>query len=64
MTFALFVLGSTVPNGERIAAIAAVTVFISIIAHGLTDHPGSSGSRAARTGPPNRNQSRRAIISR
>jgi sodium/hydrogen antiporter len=41
MTFALFVLGSTVPNGERIAAIAAVAVFISIIAHGLTDHPGA-----------------------
>ena len=41
MTFALFVLGSTVPEGERIAAIAALTVFISIIAHGLTDHPGS-----------------------
>ncbi len=41
MTFALFVLGSTVPNGERIAAIAAVTVFISIIVHGLTDQPGA-----------------------
>jgi sodium/hydrogen antiporter len=41
MTFALFVLGSTVPNGERIAAIAAVTVFISIIVHSLTDHPGA-----------------------
>lgn len=41
MTFALFVLGSAVPEGERIASIAAVTVFVSIIAHGLTDHPGS-----------------------
>ena len=41
MTFALFVLGSTVPEGERIAVIAAVTVFISIIAHGLTDQPGA-----------------------
>jgi sodium/hydrogen antiporter len=40
MTFALFVLGSSVPEGERIAAIAALTVFISIIVHGLTDHPG------------------------
>jgi NhaP-type Na+/H+ or K+/H+ antiporter len=39
MTFALFVLGSTVPEGEHIAVIAAVTVFISIIAHGLTDQP-------------------------
>ncbi len=41
MTFALFVLGSAAPQAERIAGIAALTVFISIIAHGLTDHPGS-----------------------
>jgi sodium/hydrogen antiporter len=41
MTFALFVLGSAVPGGERIAAIAALTVFISIIVHGLSDQPGS-----------------------
>jgi NhaP-type Na+/H+ or K+/H+ antiporter len=41
MTFALFVLGSTDPNAGRIAGIAALTVFISIIAHGLTDHPGA-----------------------
>jgi sodium/hydrogen antiporter len=40
MTFALFVLGSNAPEGQRIASIAAVAVFISIIAHGLTDHPG------------------------
>jgi NhaP-type Na+/H+ or K+/H+ antiporter len=41
MTFALFVLGSTVADGEQVAVIAAVTVFISIIAHGLTDQPGA-----------------------
>ena len=41
MTFALFVLGSAVPGGERIAAIAALTVFVSIIVHGLTDQPGA-----------------------
>jgi sodium/hydrogen antiporter len=41
MTFALFVLGSGVVEGERIANLAALVVFISIIAHGLTDHPGS-----------------------
>jgi sodium/hydrogen antiporter len=41
MTFALFVLGSAVAEGERIANIAALAVFISIIAHGLTDHAGS-----------------------
>jgi len=41
MTFALFVLGSAAPDAERITGIAALTVFISIIAHGLTDQPGA-----------------------
>jgi NhaP-type Na+/H+ or K+/H+ antiporter len=41
MTFALFVLGSEVAEGERIANLAALVVFVSIIAHGLTDHPGA-----------------------
>jgi NhaP-type Na+/H+ or K+/H+ antiporter len=41
MAFALFVLGSGVPEGDRIANIAALAVLLSIIAHGLTDHPGS-----------------------
>jgi sodium/hydrogen antiporter len=41
MTFALFVLGSTAPEAERIAGIAALVVFISVIVHGLTDQPGS-----------------------
>jgi NhaP-type Na+/H+ or K+/H+ antiporter len=41
MTFALFVLGSAAPEAERIANIAALTVFVSIIAHGLSDYPGS-----------------------
>ena len=40
MAFALFVLGSTVPDGERIANIAALAVLLSIVAHGLTDHAG------------------------
>ena len=31
MTFALFVLGSAVPDGERIATIAALTVLISVM---------------------------------
>jgi NhaP-type Na+/H+ or K+/H+ antiporter len=50
MTFALFVLGSDAPEAERIAAIAAVTVFVSVIAHGLTDQPGAEwmGRRARR----------------
>jgi NhaP-type Na+/H+ or K+/H+ antiporter len=41
MTFALFVLGSAVPAAEAITAIAALTVFLSIIVHGLTDQPGA-----------------------
>jgi NhaP-type Na+/H+ or K+/H+ antiporter len=41
MTFALFVLGSSVPEGERILNLAALAVFISIVAHGLSDHPGA-----------------------
>jgi sodium/hydrogen antiporter len=41
MTFALFVLGSSAPEADRIAAIAALTVVVSIIVHGLTDHPGA-----------------------
>jgi sodium/hydrogen antiporter len=51
MTFALFVLGSTAPDAERITGIAALVVFVSIIAHGLTDHPGVEwmGRRAERS---------------
>jgi NhaP-type Na+/H+ or K+/H+ antiporter len=41
MTFSLFVLGSAVGEAERIANLAALAVFTSIIAHGLTDTPGS-----------------------
>jgi NhaP-type Na+/H+ or K+/H+ antiporter len=54
MTFALFVLGSEVPQGERIANIAALVVFVSIIVHGLTDHPGSEwmARRAERQAQP------------
>jgi NhaP-type Na+/H+ or K+/H+ antiporter len=40
MAFALFVLGSQVPDGERIANIAALAVLGSILVHGLTDHAG------------------------
>jgi len=40
MAFALFVLGSAVPDAERIANIAALAVLFSIVAHGLTDHAG------------------------
>jgi len=40
MVFALFVLGSAAPEGERIANIAALAVLTSIVAHGLSDHAG------------------------
>jgi NhaP-type Na+/H+ or K+/H+ antiporter len=40
MAFALFVLGSGAPEGARIASLAALTVLLSIVAHGLTDHHG------------------------
>ena len=41
MAFALFVLGSGVPEAERVFNLAALCVLVSIIAHGLTDHAGS-----------------------
>jgi len=41
MTFALFVLGSGLEEGEQVFNIAALAVLVSIIAHGLTDHAGS-----------------------
>jgi sodium/hydrogen antiporter len=41
MTFALFVLGSAAPEAGRIVGIAALAVFISVIAHGVTDQPGA-----------------------
>ena len=55
MTFALIVLAEDIPEGERIFNIAALTVFCSIIAHGLTDHPGvnwiADRAEAERLGP-------------
>ena len=50
MTFSLFVLAEGIPNGDRIFNLAALAVFVSIIAHGLTDQPGVDWI-AARTGP-------------
>jgi NhaP-type Na+/H+ or K+/H+ antiporter len=41
MTFSLLVLGMAIEEGERIFGIAALVVFCSILAHGLTDTPGS-----------------------
>ena len=42
MTFSIFVLSSTITEGERIFNIAALTVFVSIIAHGATDTAGAN----------------------
>jgi NhaP-type Na+/H+ or K+/H+ antiporter len=42
MTFALLVLGQGVEQGTRISNLAGLAVFTSIIAHGLTDTPGSN----------------------
>ena len=41
MTFSLLVLSSEIADDARIFNIAALTVLVSIIAHGLTDTPGA-----------------------
>jgi sodium/hydrogen antiporter len=41
ITFSLLVLSQQIAAGSRIFNIAALTVFCSIIAHGLTDTPGA-----------------------
>jgi NhaP-type Na+/H+ or K+/H+ antiporter len=41
MTFALFVLSDKISAGTRIFNLAALAVFASVIAHGITDTPGA-----------------------
>ena len=41
MTFSLLVLGEGIPDAGRIFNLAALCVFASVLAHGLTDTPGS-----------------------
>jgi sodium/hydrogen antiporter len=41
MAFSLLILGRPISAGERIFDIAALAVFTSILAHGLTDQPGA-----------------------
>ena len=41
MTFSLLVLGQGIPDAARIFNLAALCVFASVLAHGLTDTPGS-----------------------
>jgi NhaP-type Na+/H+ or K+/H+ antiporter len=59
MTFSLLVLSSGFAGDERIFNLAALCVFVSILAHGLTDTPGvewiareSVGEDPARPGRP------------
>jgi NhaP-type Na+/H+ or K+/H+ antiporter len=40
MTFSLLVLADAIPGNERLFNIAALCVFASILAHGLSDTPG------------------------
>ena len=54
MAFSLLVLNEAVPGADRIFDLAALTVFCSIIVHGLTDTPGAewmARRAAARDGP-------------
>jgi NhaP-type Na+/H+ or K+/H+ antiporter len=52
MTFSLLVLADAIPGNERIFNIAALCVFASILAHGLTDTPGAEWiARRARAQP-------------
>jgi NhaP-type Na+/H+ or K+/H+ antiporter len=53
MTFSLLVLSEGIDSGERIFGLAALTVFCSIIAHGLTDTPGAEWiARRSGVSPP------------
>jgi len=50
MTFSLLVLADDIPGNERIFNLAALVVFASILAHGLSDTPGAAWI-AGRVGP-------------
>ncbi len=57
MAFSLIVLGEAIPDAERIFNLAALAVFTSILAHGLSDHPGAEWmarreERATAAAPP------------
>jgi len=51
MTFSLLVLADAIPANERLFNIAALCVFVSILAHGLSDTP-AVGWISKRAGPP------------
>jgi NhaP-type Na+/H+ or K+/H+ antiporter len=53
MTFSLLVLSEPIAQGARIFNITALVVFCSILAHGLTDQPGSEWiANRASAAPP------------
>jgi NhaP-type Na+/H+ or K+/H+ antiporter len=52
ITFSLLVLGRDIAAGQRIFDLAALVVFCSIIAHGLTDTPGVNWIARRQTAPP------------
>jgi NhaP-type Na+/H+ or K+/H+ antiporter len=57
MTFSLLVLADAIPENERIFDIAALCVFASILAHGLTDTPGADWiARRAEQPAPGRSE--------
>ena len=58
MTFSLLVLADQIPANERLFNLAALCVFVSIIAHGLTDTPGSEwlARRAEAAAPATRGE--------
>jgi NhaP-type Na+/H+ or K+/H+ antiporter len=58
MTFSLLVLADQIPANERLFNLAALCVFVSIIAHGLTDTPGSEwlARRAGAADPATRGE--------
>ena len=55
MTFSLLVLAQLGGAGQTLFNLAALTVFVSIVAHGLTDNAGANwiARRAERLGEPN-----------
>ena len=48
MLFALFVLKSSVGDGELIFDVASIAIIASIVAHGLTDTVGAKWMAASR----------------
>ena len=50
MTFSLLVLAEGFPSAGRIFNLAALCVFVSILAHGLTDTPVRTGSLTVQRG--------------